>query len=122
MNMNSNALVPTATRRFSSPESHAAHYVVRSAFADDPDFTELIEFFVGALPERHQALQQALAREDYDELRVMAHQLKGAGGGYGFDDLSCLASQLEEACKHDQTPEISARVRELLDHIDCIQA
>ncbi len=120
--MNSkNVLVPTATRRFSSPEPHALHCVIRSAFANDPDFAELIEFFVGALPERHQALRQAFEREAYDELRVMAHQLKGAGGGYGFDDLSYLASQLEEACKDGLAREIPSRVRELLDHIDCIQ-
>lgn len=111
-------------RDYSSSASHSQPHVrltpVRSAFADDPDFAELIEFFVDALPERRQALADDFKAGRIDALRVTAHQLKGAGGGYGFDGLSSLASHLEEMCKSGEPGEISAAVLELCQHIDRI--
>lgn len=86
---------------------------VRSAFADDLDFRDLLEEFATALPERREALQAAYRLGDHDTLRSQAHQLKGSGGGYGFPELSVLAAELELACQ-SQDP---ARLAEKLDAI-----
>lgn len=93
---------------------------VRSQFSDDPDFAELLEFFVEALPERREFLTSCHQSNDVDGLRVAAHQLKGAGGGYGFDQLSSLAAQLEEACKAADRMRMRESLDLLIEHIDCI--
>ncbi|MEM9084023.1 MAG: Hpt domain-containing protein [Planctomycetota bacterium] len=68
---------------------------IRSAFADDPDMAELVEMFVSEIPNRIGELEQHYETSDVKQIRVIAHQLKGAGGGYGFDELSDVAARLE---------------------------
>lgn len=91
---------------FQSSESSAA---VRSEYADDPDFRELLEEFAAAVPERRQGLVDAHRANDQTALRMRAHQLKGAGGGFGFPQLSELAAELERACEiHDPVGTVTA--------------
>jgi HPt (histidine-containing phosphotransfer) domain-containing protein len=72
-----------------------------SDFASDPDFEDLLEMFAETVGERRVLLQQQFRDGSVDEMRVTAHQLKGAGGGYGFDGLSSVAAELEQACKEN---------------------
>ncbi len=74
---------------------------VYSSFSDDPDFAELVEFFVDAIPERIELLRESFQKQDIEQLRTIAHQLKGAGGGYGFEELSTHAARLEQDCKQN---------------------
>jgi HPt (histidine-containing phosphotransfer) domain-containing protein len=84
---------------------------LRSELADDPDFRELLEEFAAAMPVRKEGLLEAHRSAAYDLLRQRAHQLKGAGGGFGFPLLSELAAELEKACKADDP----ARIAEMLE-------
>lgn len=86
---------------------------VYSEFSDDPDFEELLEMFVGTIAERREVLEQQYGTGKIEEMRVTAHQLKGAGGGYGFDGLSLVAAELEQACKENDVD----RVGETLDSV-----
>jgi signal transduction histidine kinase/HPt (histidine-containing phosphotransfer) domain-containing protein/ActR/RegA family two-component response regulator len=70
-----------------------------SEYADDEDMVELIAEFVGGLPAQIMLAQEALARHDLEELRRIAHQLKGAAGGYGFGLITDEAMRLEEAAR-----------------------
>ena len=72
---------------------------LRSRFADDPNMIDLIEQFIHRLPRRIVAMRQALANTHHEELRRLAHQLKGAGGGYGYPCLTEGARALEDAAK-----------------------
>jgi HPt (histidine-containing phosphotransfer) domain-containing protein len=40
-------------------------------------------------------LRGALARNDFEEARRIGHMLKGAGGGYGFDEITRLGAEIE---------------------------
>lgn len=84
---------------------------VYSSFGTDPDMLELVQEFVGALPERVAAIEGAVQSEDLDGLRRLAHQLKGASGGYGFEMIGQAAAALEASAK------VSASVKELLDKV-----
>jgi HPt (histidine-containing phosphotransfer) domain-containing protein len=61
----------------------------------DPDMAGLIGAFVGDLRKRVRALEVAYATNDVDTLKQLAHQLKGASGGYGFDVIGEAAAELE---------------------------
>lgn len=70
-----------------------------SEFADERDMVEIIELFVGELPERVRTLTRCLEEQRMEDLAMLAHQLKGAGGGYGFPTLGVAAAYLESELK-----------------------
>lgn len=91
-----------------------------SSFHDDPDFHDLLVEFVAATHDRRTALKTQFDAGRWDELRRLAHQIKGAGGGYGFDSLSQVAARLEEACRKAEPSmdEICVRLDQVLDHLE----
>jgi HPt (histidine-containing phosphotransfer) domain-containing protein len=66
-----------------------------STLAGDEDMLDLVEIFVSELPGRVGAIHQALAHQDFETLQRLAHQLKGAAGGYGFPAITDAAKELE---------------------------
>ncbi|MET0387234.1 MAG: PAS domain-containing protein [Polyangiales bacterium] len=74
-----------------------------STFQDDPEMAELVEMFVGSLPERANELADAHAGHDLAKLGRLAHQIKGAGGGYGFPQITEAAEKLERAIDTKQS-------------------
>lgn len=88
---------------------------LRSVFRDDPDMAELIELFVAEIPERVRLLEDLTAKGDSEGLRRLAHQLRGASGGYGFEALGQRAANLEAALKAESDVDIvRQRVDELI--------
>ena len=69
-------------------------------------FLEIVEQFVGDLPSRMQALEEALDSENYEQVRRMAHQLKGAFGSYGYQPLAAAACQLEQDARSGSQIEV----------------
>ena len=70
-----------------------------SSFADDPEMGELIERFVSGLGAQVAEAERALALRDAETARHVAHRLKGAAGGYGFDAITKAAADFERAAK-----------------------
>ncbi len=70
---------------------------ILSDFAADPVMTELVSRFVRAMPERIEAMLAAAREGRTDDLRRLAHHLRGSAGGYGFPTLSSAAERLEQA-------------------------
>jgi len=70
-----------------------------SEFADDPDMGELVELFLAELPDRVAALERAMRARDAEMISHLAHQLKGAGGGYGYPAITDNALLLERAAR-----------------------
>lgn len=102
---------------------------VVSQFADDPDMRELLELFVAEMPFRAEQLRTAAAASDLSSLKRLAHQLKGAGGGYGFSTISSAAGRVETLAAEvlsrrmvddPDAAALSAAVTELVDL--CIRA
>ncbi len=51
--------------------------------------------FVGQLPDRLGRMRAAVADRRSSDLRRLAHQLKGSGGGFGFPEISVAAGAVE---------------------------
>ena len=45
------------------------------------------------------AMQEALARQDYEAIRTMGHRIKGVAGSYGFPDIGAVGQRLEESAR-----------------------
>ena len=87
-----------------------------SELAGDEDMAEILASFVGELPARVSKLRASLDGGDRDALRRLAHQLKGAAGGYGFPRITEAAGKVEAAidASPDNTLDITA-LRPLVD-------
>lgn len=68
---------------------------LKSTLSEDPDMAELVEFFVEDMTERVETIRSAAQENDLGQLRTVAHQLKGAGTGYGFEPITLCAGTLE---------------------------
>ena len=85
-----------------------------SDFAEDEEIIDLVEEFVETLPCRVEAVQNALKNQDLELLITLAHQMKGAGGGYGFTPITDAARDLETAARSELgADELNALVEEL---------
>jgi len=102
--------------------TQSAQYVY-STFGEDPDLVELVEMFVDGLPARIAELKDLAASNDLESLRRAAHQLRGAGGSYGFSRVSCAAGRLEDACAENQSEsEIAAALEAMIELCDRVRA
>jgi HPt (histidine-containing phosphotransfer) domain-containing protein len=94
---------------------------VFSDFASDPDYREILEVFAAGLSERHDSLLAAYRHGDVERLRTVAHQLKGAGGGFGFHGLTEVAALLEQACKSDQPDRLADCLERTLNYLNRVR-
>ncbi len=102
------ALPPSPSAPIGLPEQFAfGHEALRSCYADDPTMHEAIAEFVAMLPRRVALMRKLIGERQLPELRRVVHQLKGAGGGYGFDDMTRLAAQADRTLKQDSPLETS---------------
>ena len=90
---------------------------VRSVFADDPEMRELVELFVQEMPARVGALRASWQAQQIAEIERIAHQLKGASSGYGFDVIGDAAARLESPLKGgaDDLESIRNQFEQLID-------
>ncbi|MCP4252243.1 MAG: response regulator [Candidatus Scalindua sp.] len=91
------ATVPKKT--VSREAKQGTQETICSEYADDTDLIELIDEFVTGLKEDVESMRKVQEDGDYDGLRRLAHQMKGAGGSYGYQILTEAASALEETAK-----------------------
>lgn len=95
---------------------------IYSTLADDPEMAELVEMFVDEVPEKLERLETLLSAEDWDELKRLAHQLKGAAGGYGFAVVTDCAQRLESSLqKPGDVEAIQLRAQDLMSLLAAIR-
>ncbi len=96
------------------PETAAA--ALYSQFGDDPEMAVMVDLFVDEMPDRVDRLQFLMKHGQWNELGRFAHQLKGAAGSYGFDQLTPLAARLETAvCQAACDEEIHESLEDLIE-------
>ncbi len=85
-----------------------------SEFANDADMVEIIEMFLDGLEERVTSLDAVYGASDLNQLGSIAHQLKGAAGGYGYPIISRLACDVERLAKAGEADDV---LRSTLDRL-----
>ncbi len=75
---------------------------------------QLSQSFLGGVRDRITALRAASKAKDVADLKVLAHKLKGAGGSYGFPEISESADLIERViASGDLNAPLSAAIDEL---------
>ena len=88
--------------------------VLRSELADDQEFAPLINKFLQNLKTKVKQMSECLITKRLDDLASLAHQLKGAGGGYGFPTITDAAKLVEQRAKTEvDIEQIATAVSEL---------
>ena len=88
-----------------------------------PATAKLVERFLAGLGQRITAIQQALGANDMNQLKILAHQLKGAAGGYGFPNLTEAARKVENSASAGADAKtLGTEVRALADLCQQIKA
>lgn len=70
-------------------------------YLNDPEFAELVAYFRGELPARVRSIEGCVATQNTEDLRRLAHQIKGAAPGFGFTDVGQAAKRLEDRLREE---------------------
>lgn len=88
---------------------------IYSSLAGDPLLADLVAEFVSEMPIRIARITRQFAAQDWPGLNRTAHQLKGAAGSYGFEEIAPYAHRIELLLAGDvDTKAVSEAVRELV--------
>ena len=83
----------------------------------DPDLKAIVPDFFDFRRKDVAALTELVARGDFVRIRAIGHNLKGAGGGYGFDAISEIGQSLEQAAERHAADEVHGCLRALTDYL-----
>ncbi len=87
----------------------------------DPQIAALVPRFLANRAADVDNIRAALAGADFEAIRVSAHGMKGAGGGYGFPEISRLGAALEEGARQRDAAAITALVASLEEYLGRIE-
>jgi len=93
---------------------HGVLVPLRSSYECDPEMMDLVREFATEIQGFASEVERLLSTKDWPHLQMLAHTLKGAGGGYGFDRITEVAGSLETAiAQADDTQELANRAERL---------
>jgi signal transduction histidine kinase/HPt (histidine-containing phosphotransfer) domain-containing protein len=87
---------------------------VMDTLMENPALRKLTQKFCDGIGATLESLGQLAARGDWDPLAVAAHRLAGAGGAYGFDQITRDAKVLERAARARVPADVQAAVERLV--------
>lgn len=96
------------SQNFAQPDK-----LISQLLLEDADLRDIVEEFVGELDERINAIRRAHAQLDWRAMQTLSHQLKGAGGSYGYPDISQHAAMMEQRFRAEDVSQFDQWVSEL---------
>jgi HPt (histidine-containing phosphotransfer) domain-containing protein len=101
----------------------AEHCKARGAICVRPsqEVEELVPWYLDTMRSNIATLAAALRAGDYDAIRVMGHNMKGAGAGYGFDAITKIGASLEAAAEEESDGLIETGILALGDYLDRVK-
>ncbi len=94
--------------------------IISTLLSEDPTFVDLVEKFVSELPEILNKLHSAYQQQDWVALKDGLHNLKGMGGGFGYQVLTELAGKAEFQVFSENFDAVKAFLDEISQVCDCI--
>jgi len=87
----------------------------------DPDIADLVPGFMENRQRDVLKATEALEKKDLAALAMLGHTMKGAGAGYGFDEISVIGGDMETAAKQGDCGTIQLTIDRLayyLEHVE----
>jgi len=87
----------------------------------DADLEDLVPVYLQTKQKDIEKMTEALGTADYETIRLLGHSMKGSGGGYGFDRISQIGREIEEAAKGKNDEAIKKQLAELASFLDRVE-
>ena len=95
-------------------EEHEVRITVRI----DSDLEDLIPNYLDKRRRDSEKILSALGRNDLETIRILGHDMKGSGGGYGFNAITEIGTLLENSAKEDDKEGIRRGIEMLGDYLN----
>jgi len=99
-----------------SRENHQTHVALV-----DPELAPLLPRFLKRKRDDILTIRDHLEQQDYETVRVLGHNMKGEGGGYGLDALTKIGSSIEEAAKVKDPEQLRTLVEALATYLNEVE-
>jgi Hpt domain len=83
----------------------------------DPDLADLVPGFLDNRRRDVAKLADLLESGNFVDIRLIGHSMKGAGGGYGFDEITNIGDAIERAALATDNKAIQAGIDQLADYL-----
>lgn len=87
----------------------------------DSDLKEIVPLFFDNRKSDIEDLKEYLVAENYDKIEQIGHQLKGAGGSYGFDYITEIGRKIENLANENNLREIEQLIDELESYLQTVE-
>lgn len=79
---------------------------------------ELIPGYLTGIRNNIASIRESLLSGDFDSIKILGHNMKGSGGGYGFNDITEHGGEIERGAREKLTDVISSAVDRLEDYVN----
>jgi len=73
-------------------------------------FTQLTLLYVASFSEKIKAMQHAMSQQDWPQLKLQMHKIKGSAGSYGFQAISEIATHIESLLDQQQFQSVNQQL------------
>lgn len=87
----------------------------------DSDFKDLVPGFLDNRRAEIDVIRSSSESGDFNEIIRLGHGMKGAGAGYGFQEITKIGSNLEEAAKNEDISEIESELIRLEEYLSAVR-
>jgi HPt (histidine-containing phosphotransfer) domain-containing protein len=87
----------------------------------DADLADLVPRFLANRQKDLLQIGDAIDRLDNDALRIIGHNMKGVGGGYGFGEITELGRRIESAAKIGDQAILKEQLRQYKEYLENLQ-
>ena len=87
----------------------------------ESDLMEIIPRFLDNRRDDITKIAGAVEEGDYKAIWILGHDMKGCGGGYGFDGITDIGQALEQAAEDQDQTEIRKLVQELVSYVGHVE-
>ena len=91
----------------------------------DAEIKDLVPIFLRNRLEDVKCIFEACEQSNYEEIRVLGHNMKGTGSAYGFDAISEIGAALEQCAKERNSEKVRMLANEVsvyLEHVAVVYA
>ncbi|XPV77028.1 MAG: response regulator [Desulfovibrio sp.] len=82
------------------------------------DFKDIGRHFLSFVSRSIVKITQAMADEDYETVRLLAHRMKGEGKAVGFEPITEIGGKLHDAAENNDIQEMSRVLDDLANYVD----
>ena len=83
----------------------------------DQELEDLIPTYLGNVRKNIEKVREHMTASDFESIRFLGHNMKGSGGGYGFDFISVVGKDIKNAARASDPEQIKASIAALEDYL-----